>query len=74
MGSEGEILYDVFTIQNNRAGFEDLFSKITSVFKNLSKVTYQSGTLYSNHSKMEKHGSSYLRCALLLATQRVCMW
>ena len=29
--SEGEVLFQVFTIQNNRNGFDDLFSKIQSI-------------------------------------------
>ena len=36
--SDGEILYDVFTIQNNMDGFEDLLFKIKTTSKNLSKV------------------------------------
>ena len=38
MNSEGEILFDVFTIRNNRAGFDELFSKIKSASRDLSKV------------------------------------
>ena len=29
--SDGKVLFPVFTIQNNREGFDDLFSKIQSV-------------------------------------------
>ena len=29
--SDGEVLFDVFTITNNRAGFDDLYQKIKSV-------------------------------------------
>jgi transposase len=36
--SEGEVLYDVFTIQNNMDGFEDLLSKIKTASKNFDKV------------------------------------
>lgn len=36
--SDGEILYDVFTIQNNMDGFEDLLFKIKTVSKNPDKV------------------------------------
>jgi transposase len=36
--SEGEVLFDVFTIQNNMDGFEDLFFKIKSVEKNADNV------------------------------------
>ncbi|MBR5014917.1 MAG: IS110 family transposase [Bacteroidales bacterium] len=38
MNSDGEILFDVFTIRNNRAGFDELFSKIKSAAKDLNKV------------------------------------
>ena len=38
MNSEGEILFDVFTISNNLSGFEELFSKIKSASKDLKKV------------------------------------
>lgn len=36
--SDGEVLYDVFTIQNNMDGFEDLLFKIKTSSKDLSKV------------------------------------
>ena len=36
--SDGEVLYDVFTIQNNMDGFEDLLFKIKTVSKNQDKV------------------------------------
>ena len=36
--SEGEILFDSFTITNNMEGFEDLFNKIKSVSDDLAKV------------------------------------
>ncbi len=38
VNSDGEVLYDVFTIQNNMDGFEDLLFKIKSVEKNPDKV------------------------------------
>lgn len=38
MSSDREVLYDVFTIQNNIAGFENLFSKISSLSGDLDKV------------------------------------
>lgn len=38
VNSDGEILYDVFTIQNTMDGYEDLLFKIKSASKNLSKV------------------------------------
>ena len=38
VNSDGEVLFDVFTIQNNMDGFEDLFFKIKTVSKDLSKV------------------------------------
>lgn len=36
--SEGTVLYDVFTVQNNADGFGELFFKIKSVSKDLSNV------------------------------------
>ena len=36
--SDGEILYDVFTIQNDMDGFDDLFFKIKTASRDLSKV------------------------------------
>jgi len=38
VNSEGEILHDVFTTQNNMDGFKDLFFKIKTTTKDLSKV------------------------------------
>ena len=38
INSEGEVLYDVFTIQNNITGFEDLLFKIKTVEQNPGKV------------------------------------
>jgi transposase len=38
LNSDGEVLFDVFTIQNNMDGFEDLLFKIKSVEKNPDKV------------------------------------
>ena len=38
VNSDGKVLYDVFTIQNNMDGFEDLFFKIKTSSKDLSKV------------------------------------
>ena len=38
ISSEGEVLFDVFTIQNNIDGFEDLLFKIKTVEKNPDKV------------------------------------
>lgn len=38
INSEGEVLYDVFTIQNNMDGFDELLIKIKSSSKDLSKV------------------------------------
>lgn len=43
-------------------------------FAGCSPTTYQSGQLYSSHAKMEKHGSKYLRWALLQAARFVCNW
>ena len=36
--SDGEILFPVFTIQNNRDGFDELFSKIQSTSSDLSNI------------------------------------
>ena len=36
--SDGEVLYDVFTIQNNMDGFEELLFKIKTIEKNSGKV------------------------------------
>ena len=36
--SDGEVLFPVFTIQNNRDGFDDLFSRIQSVSPDMSKI------------------------------------
>ena len=36
--SDGEVLFKVFTIENNLDGFNDLYQKIKSVSRNLSKV------------------------------------
>ena len=36
--SDGEVLFPVFTIQNNREGFDDLFSKIQSVSSEVSNI------------------------------------
>lgn len=38
VNSDGEVLFDVFTIQNNMDGFEDLLFKIKTVEKNPDKV------------------------------------
>ena len=38
VNSDAEVLFDVFTIQNNMDGFEDLLFKIKSVEKNADKV------------------------------------
>ena len=38
INSDGEVLFDVFTIQNNMDGFEDLLFKIKSAEKNPEKV------------------------------------
>ena len=36
--SDGKVLFPVFTIQNNREGFDDLFSKIQSVSSEVSNI------------------------------------
>lgn len=36
--SDGEVLFDVFTITNNRAGFDDLYQKIKSVSNDFAKI------------------------------------
>lgn len=38
VNSDGEVLFDVFTIQNNMDGFEDLLFKIKTASKDLKKV------------------------------------
>ena len=38
VNSGGEVLYDVFTIRNDMDGFEDLFFKIKTASRDLSKV------------------------------------
>ena len=38
VSSNGEVLFDVFTISNTLAGFNDLLSKIKSVSRDLSKT------------------------------------
>ena len=38
INSDGEVLCDVFTIQNDLCGFEDLYQKIKSVSKDISKT------------------------------------
>lgn len=55
------------------------FSKFDSpdkilAYAGLSPSTYQSGQFQSNHSKMEKRGSKYLRYALFNAAKFVCHW
>ena len=36
--SDGEVLFQVFTIQNNRDGFDDLFAKIHSISPDVSNI------------------------------------
>ncbi len=43
-------------------------------FSGMLPTIYQSGQYYSNHAKMEKRGSKYLRYALFNATKHVCMY
>lgn len=55
------------------------FSRFSSADKILAYAgmdpsTYQSGQLTSNHAKMVKRGSRYLRYALYNATKYVCLW
>ena len=38
LGSDGEILFSPFTIQNNRQGFDELYEKIGSLTNNVSEV------------------------------------
>ena len=38
VNSDGEVLYDVFTIANNMSGFEDLLFRIKTCEKNLDKI------------------------------------
>ena len=68
MNSDGEILIEKMTIQNNF----DSPAKLQA-FAGLEPSTYQSGKYTSTHSVMVKRGSKYLRWALLNATRLVCM-
>ena len=43
-------------------------------FAGMSPSTYQSGTYESNHARIEKRGSKYLRYALFNAARYVCQW
>lgn len=43
-------------------------------YAGLSPSTYQSGKLDNYHSHMEKRGSRYLRYALFVVAQKVCIW
>lgn len=43
-------------------------------YAGLSPSTYQSGQLFSSHSRMEKRGSRYLRFAIFNAAKYVCRW
>ena len=36
--SDGEVLFPAFTIQNNRNGFDDLFSKVQSISSDVSNI------------------------------------
>ncbi len=36
--SDGEVLFNAFTIQNNRDGFDELFQKIQSVTKDMARI------------------------------------
>ena len=38
VNSDGEILFDTFTVLNNIEGFDDLFEKIKSCSKDFSKI------------------------------------
>lgn len=38
LNSDGVVLFDVFTITNNRAGFDDLYQKIKSVSNDFGKI------------------------------------
>jgi transposase len=38
MNSEGEVLFNVFTIENNQAGFDSLYQKIKSTSNDFSKI------------------------------------
>ena len=54
--SDGEVLFQVFTIQNNREGFDDLFSKIQSISPDISltKVSPPSSSIRSTQIFTEK--------------------
>ena len=86
LSSEGEVLADVFTIQNNAEGFDTLLQtirrcvcpgdKIKVGLEATGHYSYQSGqlSLSGAYSHMEKRGSRYLRYALYNATKYVCLW
>ena len=46
--SDGEVLFDAFTIINNLDGFTDLFNKIHSTSKDLSKIFSSAHQLHTN--------------------------
>ena len=55
------------------------FERFTSpdkilAFAGLSPSTYQSGKFISSNAKMDKRGSRYLRYALFISAQYVCLW
>lgn len=55
------------------------FSRFSSpdkilAYAGLSPSTYQSGQLNNCYSHMEKRGSRYLRYALFVVAQKVCIW
>ncbi|QOR37025.1 IS110 family transposase [Clostridium sp. 'deep sea'] len=49
VNSEGEVIEEVFTIANNKAGFEKLLSKIPKVNKSKIKIGLESTGHYSNN-------------------------
>ena len=73
LSSEGEVLADVFTVANNRDGFETLFQRIRACARPTDniKVGLKATGAYAH---MEKRGSRYLRYALFNAAKYVCHW
>ena len=71
--SEGEVLYNVFTIQNNMDGFEELMFKIRSVDKSLknTKAGLEATGHYSNNilGFLKKQGVSVVMLNPLYTSQ-----
>ena len=62
LNSNGKVVFDVFTIQNNIDGFEDLLFKIKATEKYPDKVKVGHGTLQLQYSRIfEKQRSLHHR-------------